>query len=193
MKTQFLFPRQAIPKIVFALHSHYTGDTPYRVWFDLENSLTPWKRPFFKIPFSRNSISSVWNTNFFPDKVYQFFFCFTLSFHWWYCVPNLVLIWTTPCPDEKELFFKFSKIRTSRNSQNSVLKHNFFPGQAIPRILFALHSHYTVDNQYGVWFDLDNSLTRWKWIFFKVRMKTLFFLGKLDQQLFCVAISLHWW
>ena len=46
MKTNF-FPKQAKPKIFFALHSHYTGDTPYRVWFDLDNSLTRWKKNFF--------------------------------------------------------------------------------------------------------------------------------------------------
>ena len=42
---------QAIPTTFFALHSHYTGDTPYRVWFDLDSSLTRWKRTSFKIPF----------------------------------------------------------------------------------------------------------------------------------------------
>ena len=66
-KTKF-FPRQAKPKILFALYSHYTGDTPYRVCFDLDNSLTRWKRPIFKIPFSRNSKSSVWKTKFFPRQ-----------------------------------------------------------------------------------------------------------------------------
>ena len=38
MKTQF-FPRQVIPKILFALHSDYTGDTPYQLWFDFDKSL----------------------------------------------------------------------------------------------------------------------------------------------------------
>ena len=35
-----LFPRQAIPKTLFVLHSNHTGDTPCRVWLDLNNSLT---------------------------------------------------------------------------------------------------------------------------------------------------------
>ena len=99
------FPRQARSKTFFALHSYYAGDTPYRVWFDLDNFLTRWKRTIFKILFSRNSKSSVW-------------------------------------------------------------KPNFFPRQAKPKILFALHCNYTGDTQYRVWFDLDNSLTRWKRIFF---------------------------
>ena len=35
------FRTQAIPKSLFLLDSRYTGDTPYGVWFDLDNSLTP--------------------------------------------------------------------------------------------------------------------------------------------------------
>ena len=95
MKTQ-IFPRQAIPKVLFDLHSHYNGDTPFRVWFDLENSLTRWKRPIIKIPFSRNSKSSVWYTNFFPRQAVPIFFLL-------YTLISLVilhtafgLIWTTP-------------------------------------------------------------------------------------------------
>ena len=102
------FPRQAKPNTLFAVHSHYTGDTQYRVWFDLDNSLTRWKRPIFKIPFSRNLKSSVWEPI-------------------------------------------------------------FFPRQAKPNTLFALHFYYTGDSHYRVWFDLDNSLTRWKRIIFKTR------------------------
>ena len=104
MKTNF-FPEQAKPKIFFALHSHYTGDTPYRVWFDMDNSLTRWKKPIFKTPFSRNSNSSVGKPRFFPKK-------------------------------------------------------------AKPKIFFALHCDYTGDTSYRVWFDLDNSLTRWKKTYF---------------------------
>ena len=138
------FPRQAIPNTLFAVHSHYTGDTQYRVWFDLDNSLTRWKRPIFKIPFSRISNSSVW-------------------------------------------------------------KPKFFPRQAKPKILFALHCHYTGDTQYRVWFDLENSLTRWKRTIFKIRensqfansakfrMKTQFFQGKQYQQLFWFILSFYWW
>ena len=126
MKTNF-FPKQAKLKIFFALHSHYTGDTPYRVWFELDNSLTRWKKkPIFKTPFSRNSKSSVG-------------------------------------------------------------KPNFFPRKAKPKIFFAEHCPYTGETPYRVWFDLDNSLTRCKRIFFlilknsqftkfaKIRMKTQLF------------------
>ena len=86
------------------------------------------------------------------------------------------LIWKNPWPDEKELFLEFAKIRNSRNSQNSVLKPNFFPRQAIPYTnkFFALHCHYPGDTQYRVWFDLEISLTRWKWITFKILKNSQF-------------------
>ena len=107
------FPRQAISKNRFVLTSHYTGDSPYRVWFDLNNSLTRWRRPIFKNPFSRNSKDPEWNTN-------------------------------------------------------------FFPRQVVPKILLALHCHYTGDTQYRVWFDLGNSLTRWKTTIFKILKNSQF-------------------
>ena len=37
----FFFPRQAMTKIRFVLHSRYKWVTPCRVWFDLDKSLTP--------------------------------------------------------------------------------------------------------------------------------------------------------
>ena len=64
----------------------------------------------------------------------------------------------------------FFKTPFSRNSQNSVRKPNFFPRQALP-FFFALHSHYTGETQYRVWFDLDNSLTRLKIYFLKNSQK----------------------
>ena len=190
---------------------------------------TPWPDAkelflkFSKIRHSRNSQNSVWKPNFFLGTLYQKFFCFTLSLHWWYSIPPLVwfghllnpmkkpifkipfsrksqnsvrkpnfsprpalpirllytlitrvilntplgLIWTTPWTDAKGLYLKFSKFRNSRNSQNSVWKSNFFLG-TLYKNFFALHSHYTGDTPYRVWFDLDNFLTRWKSPIFKI-------------------------
>ena len=146
MKTQ-LFPRQAIPKTFSALHCHYTGDIQCRVWFDLDNSLTRWKRIFFKIP--KNS-----------------------------------------------QFVKLAKFR---------MKTHFSSYASYTNNFFALHSHYTDDTHYRVWFDLDNSLTRWKRIIFKIleksqfskfakiRMKTRFFPRQAIPTNFCFTLSLHWW
>ena len=193
MKTQ-LFPRRAQPNFFFALHSHYTGDTPYRVWFDLDNSLTRWK----KIKILKNSQFAKFakfrmKTQLFPRRTQpKIFLLYTL-------ITQMILhtafglIWTTPWPDEKDFFFKFSKFRNSRNSQNSVWKTFFFLGTLYQKF-FALHSHYTGDTPYRVWFDLDNSLTRWKKIkilknsqfakFAKFRMKTQLFPRRTQPKIF---------
>ena len=147
----------ALYQKLFALQAHYTGDTPYRVWFDLDNSLTRRKKPIFKRPA-------------------QPFFCFTLSLHCWYSIPSLVWFGQLLDPLEKKL--KFSKFRNSRNSQNSVWKPNFFLG-ALYQKLFALQAHYTGDTPYRVWFDLDNSLTRRKKPIFRRPAQPFFLLYTL--------------
>ena len=77
------FPRQAIPKILFVLHSRYTWDTPYRVWIDLDNSLSRRKRPIFKIRYLRNSQISVRKTNFFPTQaIPKILFVLDSSYPW---------------------------------------------------------------------------------------------------------------
>ena len=140
MKTHF-FPRQDIPNTLFVLHSHCTGDTQYRVWFELENSLTRWKRPFLNFLF--REIQKV------PYEILTLF-------RTWYT-----------------------------------------------KKFFALHSHYTGDTAYRFWFDLEISLTRWKWFIFKIRKNSHFakfakfrmktsFLGEPYQQIFCFTLSLHW-
>ena len=145
----------------------------------------------------------VWKTFFFLNKLYQQLLGYTLSLHRWYSMPSLVWFGQLLDPMKKN-FLKFSKTRNSRNSQNSVWKPNFFLGM-LYQFFFAVHSYYTGDTQYRVWFDLDNSLIRWKRIFLKFSKirnsrnlqnsvwKSSFFLGKLYQQLFCFSLSLHWW
>ena len=156
------FPRQALPTILFALDFHYTGDTPYRVWFDVDNSLPDEKDLFLKISFSRNSKSSAWNPNFFSGQGIPFF-----SLHSHFTGDTPYRVWFD-LDNSLTLFSKFSKIPNSRNLQNSVWKPNFFPRQAIPTILFASDSHYSGDTPFRVWFDLENSITRWKRPSFKI-------------------------
>ena len=103
------------------------------------------------------------------------------------------LIWTTPWPDEKDLFLKFLFRKVQKvpyEILNSFLTRytNFF---------FALHFHYTGDTAYRVWFELDNSLSRWKKNCFlssqefaireirQIRYENpIFFLGKLYRKNF---------
>ena len=91
----------------FVLESTYPEDTPYQVWFDLNNFLTRLKKSVFKIPFSRNWKSSVWNTNFFPrqatPKILFVFILITLVI----LPAEIGLIWTTSWPVKKDLFLKF--------------------------------------------------------------------------------------
>ena len=35
-------------KTLFVLHSNYNGDIPCRLWFDLNNFLSQWERPFYQ-------------------------------------------------------------------------------------------------------------------------------------------------
>ena len=110
----YLFPRQAIPKTLFALHFHYTGDTPYGVWFDFDNSLTRWQRTIFEIRKIRNSWhsqNSVWNPIFFQDKLCQKSFLLYTFSTLVILLADFGLIWTTPWHDENELFLEFAKIR----------------------------------------------------------------------------------
>ena len=136
------FPRQAL-KIFFASHSHQTVDAPYRVWFDLDNSLTRWKRPFLKFFFLRNSKSSVCNTNFFPDTVYQKIFCFTLSLHWWYSIPHLVWFGQLHNP-MKKTFFKNSQKIEFREVRQSQCEDTLFSLGKLYQKFFLLYTLITL-------------------------------------------------
>ena len=43
------FQGKLYQKPLLVLNSDYNGDIPYRLWFDLNNSLTRWKKPILKI------------------------------------------------------------------------------------------------------------------------------------------------
>ena len=74
------FPRQAIAKILFLLHSTYTWDTSYRVCFDLDNSMTWSKRPIFKnyskLLIRKNRKLPYEILTFFLGKLKQIYFSF---------------------------------------------------------------------------------------------------------------------
>ena len=129
--------------------------------------MTRSNRHIFKVPYSRNSKRSEWNPyeilTFLLGKLQQkIFLSYTLptqgilhtEFGW---------IWTSPWPDERDLFLKFANREIRKFTQQIyVWTNNFFPRQAIAKILFALHSNYTGDTPYRVWLNLENSLNRWK-------------------------------
>ena len=137
------FPKQAKPKILFALYSLYTGDTPYSVCFDLDNSLTRWKRPIFKIPFSRNSKSSAWKTKFFPRQQAKPIL-FALHCHYtgdtqyrvWFDLGNSLIRWETT-------IFKMLKNSQVGKLAKFRIKTHFFPRQALPTT-FWLYTFITL-------------------------------------------------
>ena len=91
-----LFSRQAIPKILFVLHSRYPWDTPYQVWFNLDNSLTRRNFYIFENRISEEVDISDRNTNFFLGKLFQkFFWFYNLGTHG-ILHTKFGLIWTTP-------------------------------------------------------------------------------------------------
>ena len=74
------FTRQAIAKNPFFLQSNFTGDTPYRVWFDLETCLTRWE--FFSYTgYSKSSFSATLYLH--RRKPYQIWMDLDNSFNRW--------------------------------------------------------------------------------------------------------------
>ena len=133
---------------------------PRLVWFG--QLLDPMKKTFFYISFFAKFKKFRMKYLIFSGKGIQNFFCFTLSLHSWYCTPSLVWFGQLPVPIKKNYFLNSQKFALREIRKIPYENPIFFPRQAIPNTLFALHCHYTGDIQYRVWFDLDNSLTRWK-------------------------------
>ena len=95
-------------------------------------------------------------------------------------------------PMKKTYFLKFFIREIRVYSRISVWKPNFFPRQAIPKILFVSDSRCTGETPYWNWFDLKKFLTRRKRPIFKIRYSRnsqisyeilTFFLHKLYRKI----------
>ena len=206
MKNHFS-PRLALPTTFFL----YTLIT--LVILNTEFGLvwtTPWSAEkelflkFSKIHHSRNSQNSVWKPNFFLGTLNQILFCFTLSLHWWYSIPSLVWFGQLLDPMKNNFFLKFSKIRNSRNSRNSVWKLIFFLCKLYQQLwLYTIITLVILNTEFGlIW------ATPWpdeKQFFFKIlknsqfakfaklRMKNHFSPRQALPTTFFFTLSLHWW
>ena len=109
------------------------------------------------------------------------------------------LIWATPWPDAKQLFFKFLKIRNSGNSQNSVWKPNFFRGTLCQKLFcFTLPLHWWYSIPRLVWF--GQHLNPMKKPIFKIpfsrnsqnSVRKPNFFPRQALPFFCFTLSLHW-
>ena len=159
-------PRKAKAKIRFLIHSTYTWDTPYQVWFNLDNLFTQSKITIVTIRQSQNSQISVWKPIFFARQgiteilfVLHFIYTGDTPYRVQFDLNNNLNQWKRP-------IFKF---RISRNSESCVWITNLFHRQSIAKIFFLIHSTYTRDTPYHVWFNLNNSLNQWKRLIFKFR------------------------
>ena len=128
-------------------------------------SLTRWKRPIFKIRYSRNSQNSVWKPNFFHasyTKKSNSRYPWDILYRVWFDLNNSYSL------PRKKVSFSYGNLRNSRilNFKN----RSFSSGQAsyTKTFFFVLHSIYTWDSPYRVWYE-NISLTRWKRPIFKIR------------------------
>ena len=154
MKTQ-LFARPAIPIILFVLHFNYNGDTPYRVWLDLDDSLNRWKRPIFKIRKSRNSQISVRKPIFFARPaltkilfVLDFICTADTPCKVWLDWDNFLTRWKRP------IFKNYLKLIIRINRKFTYEKLTFFLDKLYQKIFFfyTLGVHCILHTQSGlVW------------------------------------------
>ena len=165
---------------------------------------TPWpneKQLFLKCSKIRNSRNSVWKPIFFLGRLYQQFFGFTLSLHWWYSMPNLVWFGHLLDPMKKN-FFKILKNSQFAKFAKFRMKTHFFPSQVISTTfwLYTVITLVILNTEFGLiwaapWPDEKQLFLK----FSKIRnsrnsvWKPIFFLGRLYQQLFGFTLSLHWW
>ena len=168
-----------MPKVLFALHSTYTGDTPFQVWFDLNNSLTQRKRPVFKSRYSQNSQIFVRKTNVFPiQAIAKILFLLHPTytgytpFQVWFNLNNFLTQW------KKELFLKFF-IRETQKLPYEILtfsykasnnKNSFFSYNLITLVI--LHTEFGLIWKLP-WPDENFSLHKlWQKFFFSYTLPT---------------------
>ena len=161
------FPRQAIAKIPSVLDSGHPWDTPYQVWFNLDNSLTRRNFYIFENRISEKVDISDWNTNFFPRQAIAKIFSVLDSRHPW---DTQYQVWFNLDNSLTRRNFYIFENRISEKVDISDWNTNFFPRQAIAKISSVLDSRHPWDTPYQVWFNLDNSLTRRNFYIFENRI-----------------------
>ena len=140
--------------MLFGLHYHYTGDTQYRDWFDLDNSLTRWKKNSKILKNSQFAKFAKFRmkTQLFPRHAPPILFCCTLLLHWWYSIPCLVWFGQLLDPMKKKIF------KTLKNSQFAKfakfrMKNHFFLGKLYQQLFcFTLSLHWWYSMPSLVWF-----------------------------------------
>ena len=96
--------------------------------------------------------------SFSPRQKYQKFFLFCTLTTKVTVHADFGLIWTTPWPDEKDVFLNFANREICKVPYENL---TFFLGKLYRKTLWVLNSDYNGDIPYPLWFDLNNSLTWW--------------------------------
>ena len=179
------FSRKVGRTILFVSESTYVGDTPYQVWFDLNNFLTRQKDLFLKLFNWKTRKLPYKKLIFFLGKLYKKFFLL-------YTFITLVIIhtkcgslWTTPWPDKNSIFLKIEKSKKlifpieTQTFFIEKLGGPFFLSQSLPTLVI-LHTKFGL-----IWTtswpdkkDLFLKLLIWKNRKFSYE-KLIFFLGKI--------------
>ena len=156
--------------------------------------MTRWKRPIFKNTYSKlfgnNRKFPYEKLNFFLGKLYQKFFLFYNIVTHGILDTEFGLVWTTPWPDQKDLFLK---LFIWNNRKFPYEKLTFFLGKLYQKFFLFYHlvTHGILDTKFGfIW------ITSWpdkKDLFLKLVIRKYrtfpnanltFFLGKLYQKFF---------
>ena len=116
---------------LFYQKSSYSWDTRYRVWFGLDNSLTRSKRPIFLLIDNRKFLRQA-----IPDGILDTVFG---------------LVWTTPWPDQKDLFLKLFIWNNSKLPYETL---TLFLGKLYQKFFLFYHlvTHGILDTKFGfIW------------------------------------------
>ena len=215
----FFYEREADHSFCLRVYLPWRYSITSLAWF--EELLDPIKKPILKIPFLRNSKSSVWNTNFFPRqaiKLYQKLFLFEIRTFFlrklggpFFLSRNLPtlrllhtkfgLLWTASWPDKKDLFLKFLFWKNRKFPYEKLI---FFRRQAIQKKFFLLFTFITLVILHTKFVSLWTTRPDKSSIFLKLekakksifpkfilKYKLFFYERKADHS-FCLRIYLPW-
>ena len=161
---------------------------------------TPWpdeKDLFLKLIIREILKIAYEKLTFFPGKLYQQFFLFYNLHTLGILHTEFGLIWTTPWPDEKDLFLKLIICEIRKFPYE---KLNFFLGKLYQKffLFYTLHTFGILHTEFGlIWTTpwLDEKDLFLKLIIREIRKfpyeKLTFFLGKLYQKFVLFKLSIH--
>ena len=184
--------------IFFVSESNYPEDTPYQVWFTLNNSLNRQNFYFFENKKGEKVNISDWNTNFSSMKVRRTIFLSQRLPTLRILHTKFGLIWIASWPDKKYLFLKFLIWKNRKFPYENLF---FFLGK-LYKEFFLLYTFITMvifHTKFGsVWttpwpdeISIFLKIEKAKKSIFPIEIRT-FLLWKLGGPFFCLRGYLSW-